>query len=39
MDLQTMGDKAVTSEYASPTTTSVRIPHKQLVAANYTRTP
>src|ERR1035437_7079915 len=39
MDLQTMGDNALTSENASPTTTYVRIPHKQPVIVGHNRTP
>ena len=39
MDLQSMGNKAVTSQNTSPTTTSVRIPHKQPVKVGYNRTP
>jgi hypothetical protein len=34
-----MGDKAATSQNASPTTTSVHIPHKQPVMVGYNRTP
>jgi len=39
MDLQTMGDNALTSENASPPTTYVRIPHKQPTTADCNRTP
>ena len=34
-----MGDSALTSENASPTTTYVRIPHKQPVTTDDSRTP
>jgi len=38
MDLRTMSDKAVTSENAFPTTTSVRIPHRCPTSAESNRT-
>src|SRR5664280_3164380 len=39
MDLQSQGCKPVTSANAWPTTTSVRIPHKQPTSAGASRTP
>jgi hypothetical protein len=38
MDLQSQGSKPVTSENASPATTSGRIPHKQPTSAGANRT-
>src|SRR5665811_470031 len=39
MDLQTMGDKPLTSQNATSPTTSVRIPHKQPPTTDDDRTP